>query len=97
MRDPRTVVREPIVTEKSLVARDENGKYVFEVAINANKQEVRSAIENIFHVHVKSVNIMRLKGKRKRLGRFEGKRPDWKKAVVTLIKGERIEELSGGV
>ena len=96
MKDPRTVIRHPIVTEKSLMARDEKGHYVLVVAIDANKHQVRAAVEELFHVHVKDVNIMRVKGKRKRLGRFEGKRSDWKKAVVRLAKGERIEELAGG-
>lgn len=96
MKDPRTVIRHPIVTEKSLMARDEKGRYVLVVAIDANKHQVRAAVEELFHVHVKDVNIMRVKGKRKRLGRFEGKRSDWKKAVVRLAKGERIEELIGG-
>jgi len=96
MKDPRTVIRHPIVTEKSLMARDEKGRYVLVVAIDANKHQVRAAVEELFHVHVKDVNIMRVKGKRKRLGRFEGKRSDWKKAVVRLAKGERIEELAGG-
>lgn len=96
MKDPRVIIREPIVTEKSLLARDENGQYVFEVAVQANKHEIRSAIERIFHVHVESVNVMKMKGKMKRLGRFEGRRPDWKKAVIKLRKGDRIEELAGG-
>ena len=96
MKDPRAVIRHPIVTEKSLMARDEEGRYVLVVAIDANKHQVRAAVEELFHVHVKDVNIMRVKGKRKRLGRFEGKRSDWKKAVVRLAKGERIEELAGG-
>ncbi|MCK4333527.1 50S ribosomal protein L23 [candidate division WOR-3 bacterium] len=96
MKDPRAVIRHPIVTEKSLMARDEKGRYVLVVAIDANKHQVRAAVEELFHVHVKDVNIMRVKGKRKRLGRFEGKRSDWKKAVVRLAKGERIEELAGG-
>ena len=78
------------------MARDEKGRYVLVVAIDANKHQVRAAVEELFHVHVKDVNIMRVKGKRKRLGRFEGKRSDWKKAVVRLAKGERIEELAGG-
>lgn len=96
MKDPRLIIRHPIVTEKSLLARDEKGQYVFSVDTSSTKLDVRRAVENLFHVHVKSVNIMKVKGKLKKLGRFEGKRPDWKKAVVTLAKGERIEELVGG-
>jgi len=96
MKDPRKVIRYPIVTEKSLIERDVKGEYTFAVAINSTKTDVRHAVEAVFHVHVKEVNIMRVKGKMKRLGRFEGKRPDWKKALVKLTKGERIEELTGG-
>lgn len=96
MNDPRVVIRSPIVTEKSLITRDEKGKYTFQVAAKANKHDVREAVQKLFHVHVTEINIMKVKGKRKRLGRFEGKRSDWKKAVVTLAKGERIEELTGG-
>jgi large subunit ribosomal protein L23 len=96
MKDPRMILREPVVTEKSLLARDENGQYVFEVAVDANKHEIRKAIESIFHVHVESVNVMKMKGKMKRMGRFEGRRSDWKKAIIKLRKGERIEELAGG-
>lgn len=96
MKDPRLIIRHPIVTEKSLLARDEKRQYSFVVATSSTKLDVRRAIENLFHVHVKSVNIMKVKGKLKKLGRFEGKKPDWKKAVVTLAKGERIEELVGG-
>ncbi len=96
MKDPRLIIRHPIVTEKSLLARDEKGQYLFSVDTSSTKLDVRRAVENLFHVHVKSVNIMKVKGKLKKLGRFEGKRPDWKKAVVTLAKGERIEELVGG-
>ncbi len=96
MKDPRKVIRHPIVTEKSLITRDERGQYVFAVATDANKYDVRHAVEQLFHVHVTDVNIMKVKGKVKRLGRFEGKRPDWKKAFVRLAKGERIEDLAGG-
>ncbi len=96
MKDPRRIIHHPIVTEKSLLNRDEQGHYAFAISIEANKQDVRSAVEKLFHVHVKDVNIIKVKGKLKRLGRFEGKRADWKKAIVTLAKGERIEELVGG-
>ncbi|MBD3286612.1 50S ribosomal protein L23 [candidate division WOR-3 bacterium] len=96
MKDPRTVIKHPIVTEKTLIERDLKGQYTFAVTVEANKAEVKKAIEVIFHVHVTDVNIMKIKGKRKRLGRFEGKRPDWKKAVVRLAGDEKIEELSGG-
>jgi len=96
VKDPRTVIKHPIVTEKTLIERDMKGQYTFAVAVDANKTEVRRAVEAIFHVHVTDVNIMKIKGKMKRMGRYEGKRPDWKKAVVRLAENERIEELTGG-
>ena len=74
--------------------RSEN-KYVFEVALHANMLEIKSAIEEIFDVRVDAVRTMRMKGKVKRLGRFEGKRPDWKKAIVTLANGDTIDLFAG--
>ncbi|MBN2380268.1 50S ribosomal protein L23 [candidate division WOR-3 bacterium] len=96
MKDPRRIIKHPIVTEKSLLDRDVKKRYTFAVAPDANKNDVKHAIESIFHVHVIGVNIMKIKGKVKRLGRFEGRRADWKKAVVRLAADEHIEELTGG-
>jgi large subunit ribosomal protein L23 len=71
--------------------RINENKYVFRVDKKANKLEIKRAIEELFKVKVEDVSTMMMPGKPKRLGRFEGKRPDWKKAVVKLRKGENIE------
>lgn len=93
---PREVIKRPIVTEKSLRLRDEENKYVFEVDKRANKNTVKKAVEEIFNVRVKKVHIMNIKPKPKRLGRYTGRSSGWKKAIVTLEQGEKIEELLGG-
>lgn len=93
MRSPHSVVRSHIATEKSHTMRDQQNCYVFEVDGNANKIDVRRAIEELFHVKVEGVTTMNVRGKMKRLGRFVGKKPNWKKAIVTLKKGETISQL----
>jgi large subunit ribosomal protein L23 len=76
--------------EPTRIRERENG-YLFEVARDANKIEIKQAIEAIFPVKVQSVRTQRVHGKPKRMGRYAGHRPDWKKAVVTLQKGQTIE------
>ncbi|MCL6614572.1 MAG: 50S ribosomal protein L23 [Firmicutes bacterium] len=88
------VIKRPIVTEKSTKLMEQN-KYCFAVDPKANKQQIKRAVEEIFKVEVVSVNTMRMLGKTKRMGRSEGKRPDWKKAVVTLAPGNRIQFFEG--
>jgi large subunit ribosomal protein L23 len=73
--------------------RDQQNCYVFEVDRNANKIEIRRSIEELFNVKVKDVATMNVRGKMKRLGRFVGKRPNWKKAIVTLAKDQSISQL----
>jgi large subunit ribosomal protein L23 len=73
--------------------RDRQNCYVFEVAEDANKIEIKLSIQELFNVKVKSVATMNVRGKMKRLGRFVGKRPNWKKAIVTLAKDESISQL----
>jgi len=90
-REPRTVVRRALITEKGTRVREGQNGYLFEVARDANKIEIKQAIEAIFSVKVSSVRTLRVHGKPKRVGRYAGHRPDWKKAVVTLKKGETIE------
>ena len=91
------VLKRPILTEKSDYQRDDN-QYVFEVDRRANKLQIREAIETLFDVRVDSVNTMMMKPKRRRLGRrMITTRPAWKKAVVTLAPGERIQEFFEGV
>jgi large subunit ribosomal protein L23 len=84
---PYRVVRQPLITEKSTILREETGTYVFRVHINATKPEIARAIERLFSkekVKVASVRTAVVRGKMKRMGRFEGKKPNWKKAWVKL-------------
>ncbi|SDL83134.1 50S ribosomal protein L23 [Halarsenatibacter silvermanii] len=95
MDDLRDVVIAPIVTEKSMQQMEENNVYTFQVDPGANKIEIRQAIEEAFNVKVENVNTMNYRGKTRRLGYNEGKRPDWKKAVVKLSDGDSIELFEG--
>jgi large subunit ribosomal protein L23 len=83
MKNPRDIIKRPIITERAtdLMAQK---KYVFEVDKNANKTEIKQAVEQIFKVKVTGVNTMRVPGKLKRYGRYSGYTPEWKKAIVTL-------------
>ena len=92
MKDPRDVIVRPVVSEKSYGLIDD-GVYTFIVHPQANKTEIRQAVESIFDVRVASVNTLNRKGKRKRQRRQAtyGKRPDTKRAIVTLVGDDRIE------
>jgi len=90
-RDPREVILEPVVTEKSTRARQEKNQVSFVVARDATKIEIRNAVEKLFNVGVTAVRTMHVEGKMKRLGRFQGRRASWKKAIVTLKEGQTIE------
>lgn len=85
------VIKKPIITEKSTIARDEGNKYLFEVDHRANKIEIAKAVEKLFKVKVLTVRTMNMIGKKRRMGRAVGKKSDWKKAVVTLAPGNSIE------
>ena len=91
MRDPRQVVLRPLVTEKATTLKDEHNQVSFQVAMDANKIEVRQAIEAIFKVKVTDVRTQVVFGKEKRMGRYLGRRPSWKKAIVTLGQGSKID------
>jgi large subunit ribosomal protein L23 len=91
MRDPRTIVRKALITEKGTALRELRNQYHFEVARDANKIEIRRAIEVIFSVKVEEVRTMQMRGKVKRQGRYQGKRSDWKKAIITLQPEQKIE------
>ena len=91
------VLRGPIITEKSTDLKEEQRTVCFKVARDATKTEVRKAVEQLFGVKVASVRTATVRGKVKRYGRFEGKRPDWKKAFVTLREGEKMIEFFEGV
>lgn len=87
------VIISHVVTEKAERLKAEQSRYTFKVSPEANKIEVRTAVERLFKVHVRDVRVMNYMGKMRRMGRFAGRRTDWKKAIVTLRQGERIESL----
>lgn len=92
--NPRDILLKPIITERTAEMMQDN-KYTFKVALTANKVEIRQAVEDIFKVKVLSVNTMRVLGKTKRMGRYMGKRSDYKKAIVKLAPGETIGFFEG--
>lgn len=94
MMTARDIIISPIVTEKSNIAMG-GSKYTFAVDLRANKAQIKDAVEEIFKVKVKGVNTMRMHGKERRMGRFRGHRPDWKKAVVELEEGQKIQFFEG--
>ena len=85
------IVEKPLVTEKSTVLQDIRNHYTFKVRPDANKSEVKKAVESLFKVHVEKVRIIRMPGKQKRILGRPGHTPPWKKALITLRKGETIE------
>lgn len=89
------VIRRPLITEKSTELRDERNIVAFEVARNANKIEIRRAVEARFDVKVAEVRVANMHGKVRRQGRSVGRRPDWKKAYVRLEEGKTIEFFEG--
>lgn len=108
MRSAQSIIKRPLLTEKSSRLREAGGgavapaegesysqKVVFEVARDANKDEVKKAVQQLFKVTVSHVRTLVVRGKQKRVGRFSGRRPTWKKAFVTLKRGESIEFFEG--
>jgi large subunit ribosomal protein L23 len=95
MADIRRIIFKPIITERSAMLKEMDNKFVFEVDVRANKREIKTAVEKLFKVTVKDVRTSVMKGKTKTTfmkgGRFTGKRPDRKKAIVTLASGENID------
>ncbi len=96
MTDPRDIIVKPVISEKTYGLLDEN-KYTFIVDPRANKTQIKQAIETIFDVKVLSVNTMNRAGKRKRRGLIVGKRPDTKRAIVTVAPGDEIELFDAGL
>ncbi|MEW5980435.1 MAG: 50S ribosomal protein L23 [Acidobacteriota bacterium] len=94
MKNLYDVIRRPIITEKGLDQKEEKGVMCFEVNVNANKQQVKDAVEKIFKVKVATVNTLSFHGKLRRRGRFSGYKPDWKKAYVRLKPGEKMIDLT---
>ncbi len=95
MKEPHQIIKRPLVTEKSTRQKEAGNQIAFVVDPRANKIQIRQAVERLFKVKVKAVHTMNLVGKRKRMGRSFGWQSDWKKAVVTLREGERIEFFEG--
>lgn len=95
MTDIYDIVRMPRITEKGTRLKERDNVITFEVRRDANKVQVRKAIEAIFKVKVADVTTVNVAGKKKRLGQRMGRRPDWKKAYVTLRPGEKIEMFEG--
>ena len=91
MKDLSKVIRRPLITEQGAMMRELHNQYYFEVAPEANKPEIRQAVEHFFGVKVTQVRTMNCRGKIKRMGRHQGKRADWKKAIVTLAKDDSID------
>jgi large subunit ribosomal protein L23 len=94
-RDPRQVLIRPLMTEKSMRQKEELNTVAFKVRPYANKVEIRTAVESVFNVKVTAVRTASYEGKLKRMGRFQGRRSDWKKAVVTLAAGHKIDLVEG--
>ncbi|MDC3414640.1 50S ribosomal protein L23 [Aquibacillus sp. 3ASR75-11] len=95
MKDPRDIIKRPVITEHSADLMAEK-KYTFEVSTDANKTQIKQAVEQIFDVKVEQVNTMNLKGKFKRMGRYGGFRPDRKKAIVQLSEDSKELEFFEG-
>ena len=92
---PYDIIKRPLITEKTSIQKEEFNKVVFEVDRKANRTQIKRAIEKIFNVNVSGVQTIQVKGKVKRRGYILGKRKDWKKAIVTLKPGERIDFFEG--
>lgn len=94
-RDIRMIIQKPVVTEKSTVLKENSNRYVFRVDVKASKRQIKKAVQDLFGVKVKDVRTAVYRGKRSvvmnRRGRFQGYRPNWKKAYVTLEEGDTID------
>jgi large subunit ribosomal protein L23 len=96
MRAAQDIILKPVITEKSMDGL-QAGKYTFKVATDANKVEIKEAIEKLFGVKVSKVNTMNCTGRSKRVGRYVGKKADWKKAIVTLTEDSKTIEFFDGM
>ncbi len=92
--DARDLILKPLISEKA-VAKMGEGKYAFKVRLDANKTQIADAIEKIYGVTVTGVNTIRMMGKERRVGKFTGRRSDWKKAIVQLKEGDSIKVFEG--
>lgn len=89
------LIKRPVITEKTNIQKESYNQITFEIDRKANRVEIKRAVEDIFNVRVASVRTMQVKGKTKQRGRILGKRRDWKKAIVKLMPGERIDFFEG--
>jgi large subunit ribosomal protein L23 len=94
-RTARQILIRPLMTEKHMRQKEEQNTVAFQVRPDANKVEIRSAVETVFNVKVAEVRTMNYEGKMKRMGRYQGRRPGWKKAIITLAPGHTIELVEG--
>ncbi len=92
MKDPYKIIIRPVITEKSTLLKEKNREVCFEVDPRANKSEIKKAAEKLFKIKVERVRIQNKKGKKRRVGRSEGKKKDWKKAYIKLKEGEKMIE-----
>jgi large subunit ribosomal protein L23 len=95
MRTPREIIVRPLMTEKSMQQKEAHNTVTFRVHPDANKVEIRAAVEQVFNVKVSDVRTASFEGKLKRMGRHQGRRADWKKAIVTLAPGHKIDLVEG--
>jgi large subunit ribosomal protein L23 len=95
VREAHQIIRRPLITEKGTELKNQANHYLFEVARDANKIEIKHAIESLFRVKVLQVRTISVQGKVKRVGRYVGRTPNWKKAVATLKEGDSIEFFEG--
>jgi large subunit ribosomal protein L23 len=93
--DPRSIIRKVLITEKGTVLRETLHQYFFEVARDANKIEIRHAVQKLWNVDVLAVRTSIVRGKEKRMGRYLGRRSNWKKAIVTIAPGQTVEFFEG--
>ena len=91
MKDLHRVIRSPLITEKGTLVNEQGNQFLFRVRPEANKVEIRRAVETLFKVKVEKVRTLNYLGKIRRVGRSAGRRPRWKKAYVTLVEGQRID------
>ncbi len=95
MEGSYSIIKKPLITEKSTALHKLENKYSFQVDNKATKIQIAKAVESLFNVQVVKVNTMIVKGKKRRVGAHEGMRSDWKKAIVTLKKGDTIKSFEG--
>ena len=95
MKDYHTILKRPLLTEKSNLIKEELNQIIFEVDKRANKIEIKEAVEKLFKVKVIKLRTVNLRGKLKRLGKSQGRKPNWKKAIVSLKEGDQVDFFEG--